>query len=111
MGRPMLLVVSRYSGASGRVGKPGLVDGPLTPREVDIMLDHHLDQLRKGNPRLPAENVARLGGIAAQRIDLGRPEVAPIDLDMAPPVEPSRAAAKAISTRSRTLCASPVAMM
>ena len=51
------------------------------------MLDHHLDQLREGNSRLPAENLARLCRIAAQRIDLGRPKIAPIDLDVAPPVE------------------------
>ena len=54
-------VASRHRGASGRVGKPGLVYGPLAPREVDIVLDHHLDQLCEANPRLPAENVARLG--------------------------------------------------
>ena len=86
-----MLSVPCRRGASARVVKPGLVHGPLAPREVDVVLDHHLDQLREGNPRLPAENAARLGRIAAQRIDLGRPEIAAIDLDVLPLVEASRA--------------------
>src|ERR1700730_5263628 len=83
-------IASRDGNAARRVGKSGLVYGLLAPRKVDVVPDHHLDQLCEGNPRLPAQNAARLSRIAAQRIDLGRPEVAAIDLDMAPPFESSR---------------------
>jgi hypothetical protein len=89
VGGAMLSVAPRSGGASGRVDKPGL-DGPLAPSKVDVMPNHHLDQLCEGNPRLPAENAARLDRIAAQCIDLGRPEIAAIDLDVKPPVEASR---------------------
>src|SRR5260370_19223470 len=71
VGSAMLSIVR--GGASARVVKPGLAHGSLAPREVDIVLDHHLDQLCEGNPRLPAENLPRLGGIAAQRLDPARP--------------------------------------
>src|SRR5271169_2760856 len=90
VGGTMFSVAPRSGGASGRVGKPSLVDGPFAPSKVDVMPNHHLDQLCEGNPRLPAENAARLDRIAAQRIDLGRPEIAAIDLDVKPPVEASR---------------------
>src|SRR5271167_3172346 len=90
MGRSMPSVASRRGGASGRVGKPGLVHGPLAPCEVDVVLHHHLHQLSEGYPWRPAENVAGLGRIAAQFIDLCRPEIAAIDLDVALPVEASR---------------------
>src|SRR5947207_14952089 len=83
-------ITSRNGGASGRVGKPGPGHSTLAPREVDIVPDHHRDQLCKGNPRLPTENAARLRRIAAQRIDLSRPEIAAIDFDVASPVESSR---------------------
>jgi hypothetical protein len=81
----MRSVASRCGGASGRVGKPGLGHGPLAPRKVDVVPDRHLDQLCEGNPRLPAKNATRLGRIAAQRIDLGQPKIAAIDLDVMPP--------------------------
>ncbi len=90
VGDVMALIPSRHRGAPGGVGKPSLVHGPLAAREFDIVLDHHLDQLWEANPRLPAENVTRLGWIATQGIDLGRPEIAAVDLDMVPPVEASR---------------------
>src|SRR3984893_3804611 len=90
VGDVMSLVPSRHRGASGGVGKPSPVHGPLAAGECDIVLDHHLDQLWEANPRLPVENVARLGWIATQGIDLGRPEIATVDLDMALPVEASR---------------------
>ena len=79
-------VASRYRGTAGWIGKPRSVYGLLAPCELDIVLDHHLDQLCETNPRLPAEDVARLGSIAAQRIDFGRPKIAAVDLDMAPPI-------------------------
>ena len=52
----MLSIASCRRRASRRAGKPGLVYGPLAPRQVDIVLDHHLDQLGEANPRLPAQN-------------------------------------------------------
>ena len=42
-----------------------LLTGPLAARELDIVLDHHLDPFCEVDPRPPAEGVARLGGIAA----------------------------------------------
>ena len=41
------------------------------PREVG--LDHHLDERVEAHRRLPAELLARLGRIADEQIDLGRP--------------------------------------
>src|SRR5579885_369202 len=55
--------------------------------EFEIGLDHHLDELREIDPRLPAENAARLGGIALQQINLGRAQVTRVGLDVFVPVE------------------------
>src|SRR6266851_548393 len=84
---PLQSVPSRDGGTAGGVGKSRLVRGALTSRELDIVLHHHLDQFQETDPRLPAEDLAGLGWIAAEFIDLGRPEIAAIDQDMAPPVE------------------------
>jgi hypothetical protein len=67
-----------------------LVDDPLAPSELQIVLDHHPDQLRKADPPLPAESIARLARVAAQLVHLCRPEISRIDLDVAAPVEPGR---------------------
>src|SRR5262245_15382670 len=46
---------------------------------------HHLDdELLEADARLPAELAARLGGVAEERVDLGRAKVARIDRDDAP---------------------------
>jgi hypothetical protein len=71
-------------------GKPGLGYGPLAPRKVDVVPDHHLHQFGKANPSLPAVNAARLGRIAAQRIDVSRrPLITAIYFDVLP-VESNR---------------------
>src|SRR5579872_753195 len=46
-----------------------------------IGLDHFLHQRIERGLVMPAELGARLAGIAKQRIDLGWPEIAPIDFD------------------------------
>jgi hypothetical protein len=54
-------------------------------RKVDVVPDHHLRQFGKANPSLLAENAARLGRIAAQRIDVSsRPLVTTIYFDVLP---------------------------
>src|SRR3984885_12240796 len=53
--------------------------GDLPPGDIEIARDHFPDQLRKRRFRLPAELVARLGGIADQQIDFGRTEIGRID--------------------------------
>src|SRR5437764_7059878 len=90
VGGSMLSIASCDRGAPGRVGKPGLAHGALPPGQVDIVLDHRLYKVRECDPRLPAEDLTRLRCIAAQYIDFGRPEIAPVDLDMAPPVKAGR---------------------
>src|SRR6266496_2640363 len=52
---------------------------------------HHLDQALEGDLRLPAEHAQRLARIAVEVIDLGRPEVPRVDLDVLLPVEIQRA--------------------
>src|SRR5215469_15696935 len=80
-------LATHYGGPAGRVGKSGLVYSPLPARELDIMLDHHVDQLRERDPRLPAENCACLRGITTQKVHLGWSKITLIDLDVATPVE------------------------
>jgi hypothetical protein len=58
-------VAPRNRSASGGVDKSGLTYSSLAPCELDIVLDHHLDQLCEGDLRLPAEDVERLGRISA----------------------------------------------
>src|SRR5262249_4595897 len=86
--RAMLSTAPRRRRTSSGVDKPGLAHRHLAPREVDVVLNHHLNQLFEINPRFPAEYLARLCRISTQRVDLSWPEIAPIDLDVAPPVEP-----------------------
>jgi hypothetical protein len=43
VGGAMLSITPRSGGASGRIGKPSLVDGPFAPSKVDVMPNHHLD--------------------------------------------------------------------
>src|SRR6516164_7639462 len=90
VGCSMFSIASRYGDASSRAGKPSLIRCPLTAREIDVVPDHHFDQLWEGNPRVPAENATSLCRIAAQRIDLCRPEISAIYFDMALPLESGR---------------------
>ena len=54
---------------------------PPPAERLEIACDHFLDQLGKRRPGLPAELLARLAGVADQKIDFGRPEVHRIDVD------------------------------
>src|SRR5215471_21275767 len=48
---------------------------------LEVGFDHFLDQLLERGAMPPAELGPRLRGVAEQRIDLGRTEIARIDLD------------------------------
>ena len=64
---------------------PGAVD--LAADELEIGLDHHLDELLEADFWLPAELRAGLAGVTEQDVDLGRAKVARIDLHVRLPVE------------------------
>src|SRR5207248_8655634 len=66
VGGSMLSIASRDRGAPGRVGKPGLAHGALPPGQVDIVLDHHLYQVRECDTCLPDKGLTRLRSISAQ---------------------------------------------
>src|ERR1700691_370321 len=53
--------------------------GDLPPRNRDISRHHLLDQLRKARLRFPTELLARLAGVADQKIDFGGTEIHGID--------------------------------
>src|SRR5260221_9420546 len=82
---------SCMAGPPRLAGEAGVGERALARRQVQIVLDHQGDQLLEAQRRLPAEDTPRLGGIALQGVDLGRPEVARIDLDMLLPVQPGPA--------------------
>src|ERR1700722_14006284 len=56
-----------------------LAIGDLPPRNRKIARHHLLDQIRKARLRLPAELLARLAGVADQKIDFGGTEIHGID--------------------------------
>src|SRR5579871_4953961 len=85
------LALSRRSGAARGRGVARGLERTLLLREAEIMLGHHADELGKADARAPAEPLARLAGIALERVDLGRPQIARIELDMLLPVEPKLA--------------------
>src|SRR3954451_6251021 len=69
----------------GEGSDTALTDAHGTARELvlerlQIGVTHDLHQLRERHRRLPAEPFTRLGVVAAQCVDLGRAEVARIDL-------------------------------
>src|SRR5262249_350277 len=43
-------------------------------KPLDVRIDHQLDKVAEGDPRLPAERGASLRGVADQVVDLGRPQ-------------------------------------
>src|SRR5262249_4981976 len=51
----------------------------VAARELEIRARHLGDELGEAHARLPAELGARVGGVAEQRLDFGRAEVARID--------------------------------
>src|SRR5260370_22487725 len=52
----------------------------LFARQLEIALDHQLDQLLERRPRGPAQRLAGLGRIALQVVDFRRPEVTGVEL-------------------------------
>src|ERR1700693_4579252 len=56
-----------------------LAIGDLPPRNREISRHHLLDQLREARLRFPAELIARLAGVADQKIDFGGTEIHGID--------------------------------
>src|ERR1700728_3473263 len=56
-----------------------LAIGDLPPRNGEVSRHHLLDQFCKARPRLPAELLARLAGVADQKIDFGGTEIHGID--------------------------------
>src|ERR1043166_6110502 len=53
----------------------------LAPPGLEVSIDHFLDEPRARDLVAPAEFLARLRGVADERLDLGRPEIARVDLD------------------------------
>ena len=62
-------------------GKAVPLDEFVPLRRIQVFPDHFRDELRKSDPRDPAELLLRLGRVAQQRLDFGRPEIAGIDGD------------------------------
>src|ERR1700693_3386192 len=56
-----------------------LAIGNLVPCDRKVCCDHLLDELGEARLRLPAELLARLAGVADQKIDFGRAEIHGID--------------------------------
>src|ERR1700688_4298759 len=56
--------------------------GTAAANVAQIRFDHLAHQIVESDGVAPAELLARLAGIADQRVGLGRPEVARIDLDL-----------------------------
>src|SRR4051794_10723618 len=69
------------------VGSVGRGEAQLPLDRLDVGVDHQPDEVRERGLGRPPEHVARLGGIADQQVDLGRPEELGIDLDVLVPVE------------------------
>lgn len=66
---------------------PSRSEDLLAFREIEIVSNHHLHQFPEANARHPAELASRLRRVPSQRIDLGRSEIAGIDLDVVAPIE------------------------
>ncbi len=93
--------------ACARRGEAGSLAAAAAPLALG-QLEVGLDQLLEIDPRLPSQEPPRLGSVALQQVDLGRPQVARVGLDALAPVELEES-----NTRSRKSCTewvSPVAM-
>src|SRR6201999_3301387 len=71
----------RRGGRSNRTAAPGRSCPAAETGLLEVAVHHVRDEILEGHLRLPAEHLAGLAGIAEQRIDLGRTEVAGVDLD------------------------------
>src|ERR1043166_526644 len=79
------------AGALPRALVAGVRQGLLARRQVHVVIDHHAHELLERGARLPAQRLLHLGRVALEEIDLGRAEIARIDLDVLLPVEPDLA--------------------
>src|SRR5438093_7025123 len=75
---------ARYSRGRRVTEDAGRVDARL----AQVRLEHQANELVEGDRRAPAECLARLRGVAAQLVDLGRAEVALVDANVLLGVEP-----------------------
>src|SRR5579859_7653598 len=75
---------SSLAESSGWLTSDVVLFGPL---ELAVVVDHHPHELREAHRRLPAELLLRLRVVADEEVDLGRAEVAWIDLHVLVPVE------------------------
>ena len=71
----------------GEAGSLTAAAAPLALGQLEVGLDHHLDQLFEFDPRLPSQEPPRLRAVTLQQVDLGRPQVARVGLDALAPVE------------------------
>ena len=56
-------------------------------KQFDVRIDHDADEFLKSNLGFPIQNFLRLGRIADQQVDLGRPEETLVDGDVVLPVQ------------------------
>src|SRR5689334_2969205 len=56
--------------------------GELVLERFQIRVAHDLHQLRERHRRLPAKLLVRLGVVTTERVDLRRPEISRVDLDV-----------------------------
>src|SRR5262249_40120568 len=85
---------SRANGADGRLHCASDRRRAPGQRAAHVFLvgaHHHRDQLGERDRRLPPELVARAGRVAVQVVDLGRPQVARVELDVRLPAQAERA--------------------
>src|SRR6266700_6905937 len=74
---PNTIALTRTSSSGG-----GRAAGQRGTNVLFVGAHHHLHQLLEGDLGLPAQRLARLGGVAVQVVDLGGAEVALVDLDV-----------------------------
>src|SRR3954447_8405752 len=76
------------AGSAMALAEPHGAARQLILEQLDVGVDHDPHELLEGHGRLPAEPLARLRRVPAERVDLGGPEVARVDLDVLLPVDP-----------------------
>src|SRR5579863_7690107 len=70
--------------SSGRLTSDVVLFGPLA---LAVVVDHHPHELREAHCRFPAELLLCLRIVTDEEVDLGRAEIARIDLHVLVPVE------------------------
>ena len=59
----------------------------LVFEQLYVRIDHQFDEARKGHRWLPPQHPLSFGGIPAKMVNLRRPVIAWIDLDIGVPIE------------------------